>query len=141
MDLQNIMNKFKTLINEKNFATSPEYSCDEDILKISFHTQLGDLDDDVYVGIHVYPNGGFIVDYIFDRFDLNVDTCEFINQYNRNVLFFKAFVNENEYLEIAATTMESKDEDDVFHKIVYLMNYIVNDDNYEFLKPLTEITE
>ena len=141
MDLNILQDKFKALFSATPFGKDVEYEMQPDLLSMVFHAQIGEFDDDVRVAINVYPNGGFLLDYIFDQFDLNVDTCEFINQYNQNVLFFKAFVNEGGFLEIAATNMESDNEDSVIHKVAFLMNSIVSDDNLEYLRPLTEITE
>lgn len=74
---------------------------DKDEAKVTAEVTLNGFDDDISLVINVYGGGTAQFRAVFDKLAINADTLALLNQFNDSNPFFKAFIRNDGYLELA----------------------------------------
>lgn len=77
-----------------------EYVSGKDEVRARASLTLNNHDDDIEAIIAAYPGGGAVFRAVFDKIEKTEAVLGLLNDFNNDDPFFKAFVREDEYLEL-----------------------------------------
>lgn len=110
-------------------------------LRITNYLEIKDISDDVCAHFTFSEFGYFSIEFIFDMLDETEENLILINEYNYNVVFFKAYINEDGYLTFAHDGLSTANEKKLINDILCLsINTFIADDNISYIKKIINFT-
>lgn len=138
MNLKKVQKSLEKLFKDMNLGFT--YEDDGKRLKATNDITIEGYDDDVTAILEYYPSGICSFAFIFDKLEATEEALELLNDFNRGVYGLKAFINDNDYLEVAIEG-QNIGEGDVAQFAETVLNDLLDKDIEEYLLPLTELTE
>ena len=125
----------------KNFSKLTfDYETDKDFSKASARgVTLGKLDDDVLLMFDLRKNGRVTFRVVFDKIDESPATLALVNKFNRENLYFCAFIRSDGFLEFANSTIYSKEKEVSGHATFFMNRFLdlIDDDTIKALSACT----
>ena len=99
---------------------------------------MNGFDDDIYCQFRFYEDGLVSYCFTFDKLEESADVLGLINTFNKNVPFFKAYI-EDGFLRIDHVCYEMSEKNlEEYTKGIF--RQMINETTKEHLRPLTELT-
>jgi hypothetical protein len=112
----------------------------DDEIEITANMVVKSIDDNIRVSFYVNQKNFAGIAMTFDRLQKTIRAYELINQFNRQNYIFKAYINENGYLEFSHILLSIHHREELKEQLPNLIGLMFNDDNLKLLTPLTELT-
>ena len=142
MNLRNFYNQISRSLDFVNFEIKEE-TADKMVLQADLQAR-DHFDDDVLVKIVSFASGTLHVFFTFDHLDKNLRNYELINDFNTNTSWFSAYIKEgqrgNFFLEIHYATVDNVTEDIMAESVEFAFDQLLNEDSFEYLRQLTQVT-
>ena len=127
----------------KNFSWE-EFDSGENSIGLKTSLSLKKYDDDICMEVVMYEDSTLIVTFDFDFISCNKETLLLVNHFNRNQLFFKAYikpVRRGNLLTIRHATPNCSSVEQANNIVQFLIDELNSDYCARFLIPLTVVTE
>jgi hypothetical protein len=112
----------------------------EETIEITAKIVIKSIDDDILVGFYVHKNNFAAISFQFDRLSKSAHAYELINQFNQKNHLYKAYINENGYLQFNHVLLSIHNREELKESLPNLMEIMSNDENIQLLLPLAELT-
>ena len=99
---------------------------------------MNGFDDDIYCQFRFYEDGLVSYCFTFDKLEESADVLQKINNFNKNVVFFKAYL-EDGFLRIDHVCYEMNEKTlEEYTKGIF--RQMIAEKTKEYLRPLTALT-
>ena len=111
---------------------------------IELHTQIEAkdyFDNTVYLKLLVYESGTLHIFLTFGQIEKTYDNLFLINAFNSENPWFRAYIanfNDKDYLELHYTAIAVEKEQFVSEVVGYLLNELLSENTYKYLKPILD---
>jgi hypothetical protein len=142
MNLQEAKEDLLSFLKKTYQYGDEDFTIDEstDNVEIIVIMNMKSIDDSIKVCIFVHKNNIAGVSLTFDRLSKTLRSFDLINQFNQKNFVFKAFINENGYLEFNHVLLSIHTREELMENIPNLMNDVSSDENLKLLVPLANLT-
>ncbi len=135
----NIKKAEKTLRKAfKTFGIDFDFEVEKDHIKATCSLTLKGCDDDIYASFLFYEFGGCQYCFTFDKIEKSTHTLTLVNEFNENVLWFKAYIDDD-YLRLEHPVRYMTD-DALEEYTLRILQSMTDDDLKKYLFPLTSLT-
>jgi hypothetical protein len=108
---------------------------------ITAHVSTRVIDDGILVSFHAFESGVFFLRFTLDKLGKTLNNYNLVNHYNQNVAWFKASIDDKNYLIFEHVSFDVANENVLKQMVEFFFNKFVDDSHVKYLKPLADITE
>jgi hypothetical protein len=98
------------------------------------------VDDSILATYRLFENGVAVFAFVFDQLDKTNTSFKLLNDFNDQVTWFKAYVNDGNYLRLEHAAFEVSSPDELKEMLEFFHTKLVDEKTVKYLKPLTDLT-